>query len=132
MKKELDPYTFGNSAAAITLAKILSQEGYDKYCKRVSTKYHDFCQVMWAIFEIKDVHVRSSLFHLVWVDSRQRATKINVPAEVRSYLLNIMKATYKMNITECDEIIKENKREEQREATLKKKRAALMKADAIV
>ena len=43
MRKELDPHTFGDSDAAVTLAKILSQEGYERYCSRASTKYHEFC-----------------------------------------------------------------------------------------
>ena len=59
--KNLDPYTFGDSAAAITLAKILSQPGYEKYRRKAARKHNEFCEAVWAIHSIKNVSIRSHL-----------------------------------------------------------------------
>ena len=120
MRKKLDPHTFSDSDAAVTLAKILSQEGYERYCSRVSTKYHEFCEMMWAIFDIQDDSLRSSLFHLVWSDNREKVSKMDVPEDVRSYLLNIMNAVYKKNVRHCNSNIIAKKANENRERSLSK------------
>ena len=122
MRKELDPYTFGDSPAAITLAKILSQPEHEKCCSRISTKYHEFCELMWGIFSVKNVHQRAALFHLVMKDAREKVDSMKAPDDVKSYLLNIMNKVYKRNIKHCRDISLAERAKAQRKRDLERSR----------
>jgi len=121
-KKNLDPYTFGDSPAAITLAKILSQQGYEKYCRRAARKHHEFCETVWVIHSIKNVSIRSHLLNLLMKENRENVEKINLPEDVKSYLLNVMNKVYKFNANHCRRIIVGTKARERRERDLEKTR----------
>jgi len=118
--KDLDPYTFGDSDAAVTLAKILSQTGYEKYCRKVSTKYHEFCETIWEITDIRNIHIRSYILNLLMKDNRESVEKLNLPEDVKSYLLNVMNRVYKTQAKHCRCIIIGAKAKEQRERYLDK------------
>ena len=111
---KLDPHTFGDSPAAVTLAEILSQDGYEKIRTKAAAKYNFFCETMWKIFEIKDMPIRAHLFSLVMKDSREKVNAMNVPDEVKSFLLNVMHKTYRNNVKHCRDIIVGEKAKEQR------------------
>jgi len=113
-RKKLDPYTFGDSKAAVNLAEILSQSGYEKYLSRVSTKYSRFCECMNATSEIRNMSFRSFLCKLIMMDAREKVGKMKIPEEVKSHLLNIMNKLYKMHIKYVSNMIISEKAQEQR------------------
>lgn len=97
-RKELDPYTFGDSKGAIILAKILSQSEYEKYRSQVSVKFIRFCTLMRAIHDVKDLSSKSNLCLLIITDARKKVGDWNAPKVVKSYLLSIMNRGYRIQM----------------------------------
>lgn len=125
--KQLDPHTFGDSPAAATLAKILSQPGYERYRAKASTKYRDFCETLWHLCKIKDISIRASILNLVKKDYLEKVDVLKLPEEVRSYLKNVIQKAYKIHITLCREIIVGTKAKEQRKRYVEKQIADWVK-----
>ena len=115
-KGELDPYTFGDSKAAINLAKILSEPEHRKYSSKVSVFYGRFNQRMMAIYAVRDFSIRQHLSWLIMKDARDKIGSSVMPELVKSHLLNIMNRVYKMNKRWFVETIKNKKAEEAEES----------------
>ena len=118
---EIDLYTFGNSDAAITLAKILSQAGYERCRKKAATKFREFCTIMKQLDKIDDISIRVVLSKLLMENARNSVKFLKIPEEVKSYLLNVMNAVYKVKAVSYRDMIVGERAKEQSERDLAKR-----------
>lgn len=88
--KDIDPYTYGNSDAAITLTKILNQN--HNYIKYISRTWADYTLGMNHLDKINSP-IKSYLI-TVWEDHFVGIIEKNerIPSDVKSYFINIIKA----------------------------------------
>jgi hypothetical protein len=96
--QKLDKCTFGGSRAAIVLATMLNEMNDEKLSRKVCSLFSQYSQGMRHIErEIKDDHFKYSLLE-VWYNSKgkDKANNTVLPAKVRSYLINVEQALYKV------------------------------------
>ena len=88
----IDPRTYGDSKAAISLSEILNEIGDNKLTKRVGHFYCGYCRGVFEIGYIEDPAVRAELFRMWRNKYKDNVLKANMPKGVESRLLSIMKA----------------------------------------
>ena len=93
--RKIDAYTFGDSPAAVTLAKLLGQDEYSGCSKRVSKKFSDFARVLKFIDQIEDNEMRRILLNLWVKEGKINIEKAKIDDKIKSYLLNIENTLYK-------------------------------------
>ena len=93
--KKLDQYTLGDSEAAVTLVKILNKNGNRRHASKVQKWFSRFNQTMYAIHGVKNPVICARLSRLVMKEEKNMINKSILPKIVKSYLLNIMKVTYR-------------------------------------
>ena len=89
---QIDPYTYGNSPAAVKLTKILEEVDNERIRQRVGNHYCHFCKGILEIATL-DREVREELFSL-WRSKYRKLIleEADLPEKVASFLFNIMKA----------------------------------------
>jgi hypothetical protein len=98
----MDKNTFGDGKAAETLAKIIDTK-YPKCSRKVSCHYHRFGTGMrmlfYSLFKYEDQHgFLLSILRMYREKEFGAVNDMNLPAEVKSYLLNVMSKTYKFYV----------------------------------
>ena len=120
MNNTLNDFTFGNSKAAIALARILSEEGNHKCKKFVATNWQKYTtvynEIWWSKITRAHKHFLINLLTEHTIASINRNVKS--PEKVKSYLCNIICARQ----SHANKVYTLCAKEEQREAQRNKMR----------
>ena len=108
---KLDPYTFGDSKAAINLADMLSKPEFRHCAGKVSSTLCHFNETMTELRGIKNVSVRVHIYHLVMEDAKRRAEVMVLPEIVKTHMLNVMMKSHKISSRDCNKKILEQRRD---------------------
>ena len=94
----IDPHTYGNSPAAVNLTKILVDH---PYCvAKVSSRIQRFNRGLFLLACNKSNNMENelpflkSLMLLYRKQQIENATKLNLPADVKSHMLNVMHRSF--------------------------------------
>jgi len=100
--KEVDPYTYGDFEAAVTLAKMVNKERF--FAKRISKIWVDYTLGMNQIEKI-DSPIKRAIMTL-WKDSFIKRIHDNkkIPEKMKSYLSNIVIARFRISMNNKKEI----------------------------
>ena len=112
----MDENTFGSSKAAVVLADLLGKLDKDvegaKISRKASRAFHEYTEIMWYIYNIKDIKARKKLQLLLYKDAVSRVEEKDLPTNIRSYLLNVLNTNYKITVRLNDDMAKQEKRRE--------------------
>lgn len=86
--------TFGNSPAAITLSKILTQLGHKKLRANVTSYWSGYCHGVRGIMSMPDKKLALSLL-ILWKDSAVTRARGRFYGEVATYVVNITVAKFR-------------------------------------
>lgn len=85
-KNILDPFTFGDSPACVTLAELLNEINEEKTTRKVSrfvVRYHTLIK---HVLDIKDPMTKSIIGYM-FIDKINKST-VQVPEKVKSFMKN--------------------------------------------
>jgi hypothetical protein len=93
----LDPFTFGNTPAAVNLADILSKED-GKTRRKVASKVHHYFELFKSALEISDPRQQKEIVALIYQKCKFVIAKLDTQAKVKSHAINVLQTRYKIII----------------------------------
>lgn len=107
---KIDPHTFGGSPASESLAMILNDQ-YPNLVSKVSVHYHKFHRHLTTCLYSAHNFPDGSLEAMMELYKQHKFTMINksdMPDVVKSHLINVMSASYKINLKVVSRLMKES------------------------
>ncbi len=103
MSKELDPFVFGKSQAAINLSKILTEEGDFLSRRKVTRFLNKYCVRFKQLMYVPDLKVRESLLIEQFVISKKEAFNSEVSTKISTHMVTTLSAFYKWYLKKTKE-----------------------------
>ena len=94
--KYIDPYTFGNSQAAVTLAEILNEELNEKYREKVSCFISNHNLLIRHIEDIKDLRTRAIVGQMLI--EKVNSSNMILPDKIKSFMKNVVIGNIKQKL----------------------------------
>ena len=95
----MDKTTFGDSQAAIDLAKILEKFDNNKYTKKVGRHFERYGKGLSELKFIRDKNIQSFMA-ILWRDAMLERTE-NFPDEIKRFVKNVMAGQYRAFLKLC-------------------------------
>ena len=96
----MDKNTFGDSPAAETLVKIL--ERHPQFSRTASRLHHGLNYGLNQLHTVQDLGVRKAFFRFALNHYLESVTNSKLSDEVKTFLKNIMRRSYRKTLLECE------------------------------